>query len=212
MTAQAPTFVTRDGVDYITFPPPRPVYRAMKYTNAKSLIETGELHLGLIDIYLRHEAKTLGKHDPNEGTAIVLIDGAPCKAWGLLHKYVFCTSGGRADQGRLLQLDRNYDTIVRISDSHEFAVRILEATKTFASSYQVECGPVAYNKGKVSVTRQEFETNTAYWYTFQKDDCFAWQDEVRFAVTDLGHQCLHNEENRLVLTLGCCRKLVQIVR
>jgi hypothetical protein len=212
MSARIPTFITRDDVEYITFPPPRPVFRAMKHANAKSLIETGELHLGLIDIYLQYEARTLGKRDPNEGTAIVLIDGAPCKAWGLLHKYVLCTSGDRVDQDRLLQLDENYDTIIRISDSHEFAVRILEATKALASNYQVECGPVAYNKGRVSVARQEFEANTAYWYTFQKDDCFAWQNEVRFAVTDLGHQCLHNEEKRLVLTLGSCSKLVQIVR
>lgn len=212
MTTQSPSFVTRDGVNYVNFSaPPRTVFRAMQYKHAKALRETGVLHLGRVDIYCSLEANTMGKQDQTEGEAIVLIDGSPRKASGLLHTYALCTFGEKADQRRLLQIDQAYDTIVQISDPHELAVRILEATKSL-SSYQIECGPVAYNKGTVSITSQEFEANTAYWYTFPKPECFAWQDEVRFAVTDMEHQCLHNQEKRLVLTLGCCKEIVQIVK
>lgn len=209
-TATLPSFVGRDGIDYDAFPPPHPLFRAMKYTYATKLLHQGNIRLGRIDVYKKQEERTLGQSDPREGTAILLDHGNPHRISGLLHTYILCTSTAEADHRRLLEMDREYETIVQINDPHEFAHRILESTKQFRSSYSVECAHAVYDKGEADLPRMADELDLSYRYNFQKDRGYSWQHEYRFAVTDLGHQCLFGQY--MDLELGCCKRLVKIIR
>lgn len=176
-----------DHIEYIVYPPPLKLKKAMACRHAKDLCDDGKLRMTCALWYRKSNPHNPMQNDPYENEWMGIINDEPCYTDSSNPPFIFCASTLDADSDKLLTVDSTYDTIVTIHDTLTFFRQIVNKVRqliccSFGASH------INYDRG---------EPSTSYWWwgnTFQKCMKYSYQKEYRLAFQEQLRQSSHPYE------------------
>lgn len=169
---------------------------------ANQFLNDGTIYFTNWEVFRRDEDPERG--DRMEGTGVTNLNGKLYSAdYG---NPIFIWSSTMETNPKVIhETWRDRDTVIQIKNTLKFAERIRDAVlaqKTDLQSLQI--GPVTYDKDEGSHRDRHWAEGV-----FQKNYCYSRQKEFRFAL--VGNYNLKDEKH-VVLSLGNCHDVAQIVR
>jgi hypothetical protein len=176
------TVVNANGLER-SEPLPKFVLKAMERQWAEELVNRGGLRLSSFEYYKSQEDAELG--DPYEGDGRYSVGDSFAEVQSAFAVFLFCASLPDTDPERLLALNKNYDTIVRVNAVEDFARCVATAAyRQEGLACLIGIDPVVYDRNE-STTWERVNKMPRGWNAFQKDPRFAHQREYRFAFSHL---------------------------
>ncbi|MGM0588957.1 MAG: hypothetical protein ACQETE_11105 [Bacteroidota bacterium] len=199
------TYIVND-IEYNEFPPPSHLYKAMEYNFAVKLIKNGEIKLNSYEYLRAREDPEIG--DKYEGKGKFMMDDKPMYSSSSNKVYVWSSSVPSVELERLIKIDENYDTIIRIDNPSLLATRCFDKLYNKFGIFHTHLGTVQYNRGK-SVTKAELNNQKWHHNAFQKESNFKHQKEYRLTFTDFQYQM---NDDFIIIEIGSCEDIISIER
>lgn len=177
------------------------ILKAYPQNWANQLICDGTIYLTNLDVIRKDEHPKRG--DPLEGVSVTIRNATRCTADYLNPIFVWCSTM-ETEPERILATWQDRDTVLQITNTLEFARRILQAAKKNPHIMGFHVGPVTYDKDEGSHTDYHWVEGI-----FQKGLLYNEQKEFRFALVG---ECDIQQEENVVLNIGSCTDIVRTVR
>jgi hypothetical protein len=199
----------RDGVEYLSFPPPNTLIKAMELRFAERFLEFGEMKFGSLGEYRTWENKALG--DADEGEGMYRIGEHSYETGSINPIYVWCASDERVDQETLVgnSKEAGYDCIIRVLDPKALVKRIQGAIARSNLRLRLHCSHVVYDRGAV-VSKVQLNKKPYLFNVFPKKESYAKDFEYRMALVDIALRSI--SESRLLLSVGRCSDIAVLDR
>ena len=191
----------------------------MKYKWAEKLINEGSIRLGSLEYHRKFEKNG----DPNEGKGMYRLNGNQMtmeSANGVF--LILCCALPDTSIDKLFEIfnERNYDTIISISDVEKFVKRIETALKNNALCYPsyvfiTKSEKINYNRGS-EVSQKALNNQQPFFEVFQKSSCFKDENEYRIAFLFIPrfprgeNDCNLFDKDYWDINIGNCSDIVQI--
>jgi len=191
-----------DGIESNERKIPSFLVKAMERQFAEALIYGGEIRLNSVDYYQKLENEELG--DRLEGLGELVFSNHPYSISSGNPVFIWCSALPDSDFDTLLNLDKKYDSIIRINDPLEFSLRIFSALSKIYKIAPPHVGMVNYNRS-VEVDKNTLNSQPWHWNLFQKRLIYSHQNEYRFTFTDLSYKA--DSRKPLDINIGNCEDI-----
>tara|TARA_R110001583_G_scaffold181006_1_gene338220 strand:+ start:1208 stop:1855 length:648 start_codon:yes stop_codon:yes gene_type:complete len=160
-----------------SLPLPSFLLKAMENEWAEKLVSEGIIRLGSLSYYQKLDNDDLG--DPLEGEGEFVINGKAYSTGSINKHYVWCAAQPKTKHSTLLDLDKKYDVIVKVSDVPYLVERIVNALleKGFSISLP-HLGRINYNRSS-KANLKSLNSQRWLWNCFQKRKKYQHQNEYR---------------------------------
>lgn len=171
-----------NNIEYIEAPPLK-LKKAMERERALRLIRNGELRLCTPLYYRKVDPNNSDQMDPYEDIGIKICQGVECSTESGNPSFIWCCADMKAEDQKLLNIDKKYDTILIIDNPQGFFELICHSLREKSYQFLAQAGFLYYDKGK--------KENRYFWgdNTFQKHEKYSYQEEFRISVRDLTFAC-----------------------
>ena len=177
------------------------IYKTYPLTWAEDLLHSGKIYFTNIKIF--QVAENLQRGDPLECTSVAIRQGVRCTSEYTNPIFVW-SSTMETDRTLIRGTWKDRDTILQITDTLQFAIRIRKAAYSLKPKiHLLQVGPVTYDKDEGSYRKYHWAEGI-----FQKNIRFNGQKEFRFAL--VGDFSIRNKKN-VILELGNCGDIARIV-
>ena len=188
------TFI-HDGIEFIL----PTLFKATKASWAEDMIKNGTIYFTNIRRYQTDANDQRG--DSREGIQVLRRNDVTCTIHYNCAIHVWCATM-ETSRNRILDTWKDYDTVIQIQNTWEFAQRI-KAKAHPARLSPVQIGPVSYTKTNGGHEHSDWADGI-----FQKDARYDGQKEYRIALTA---RCDDEVQEQIILNIGPCEDIMRIV-